>query len=409
MIGRFLKTLGPGLITASVVIGPGSIVTASKAGAHFGYSLVWLLASASIFMAAYTLMAARLGCLSDKSVLTLAADRYGRPVAIVVGVSCFLVVAGFQFGNNLGLATAMEGITGVSGKWWPILFTVVALALMFGAKHLYQVLERLMKVLVGIMVFSFVANLFYTGIDPVGFAKGWVPNFPEESMGVARALFPTTFTVVAAIYAAHLVQEKRWKGRDSETAAKDAVVGVLTLCFITMTILCGAAGAFYETEGASLNNASELAMALEGLFGGFSKFVFCLGLAAASFSSFIINAMVGGGMLADGLGMDRSFDKWPMKAFTSAALLIGMGVAVALLTTGFQPVPSILLAQASTLLAVPICAVLLLLLANNKQIMGENRNGFVLNTIGGIGLCLLLWMMWNTLWTIWGTLEKWMA
>jgi Mn2+/Fe2+ NRAMP family transporter len=409
MIGKFFKSLGPGLITASVVIGPGSIVTASKAGAHFGYSLVWLLASASIFMAAYTLMAARLGCVSDKSVLTLAAENYGRPVAIVVGVSCFLVVAGFQFGNNLGLATAMEGMTGVSGSWWPFVFTLVAMALMFGAKHLYQVLERLMKVLVGIMVVSFVANLFYTGIDLVGFAKGFVPSFPEESMGVARALFPTTFTVVAAIYAAHLVQEKRWKGRDSGTAAKDVVVGVLTLCFITMTILCGAAGAFHGTESPPLNDASELAMALEGLFGGFSKFVFCLGLAAASFSSFVVNAMIGGGMLADGLGMDRSFDKWPVKAFTSAALLIGMGVAVVLLTTGFKPVPSILLAQASTLLAVPICAVLLLLLANNKQIMGEQRNGVLLNAIGGIGLCVLLWMMWNTLWTIWGTLEKWMA
>jgi Mn2+/Fe2+ NRAMP family transporter len=409
MIKHWFRKLGPGLITASVVVGPGSIVAASKAGAHYGYSLVWLLVSAALFMAAFTLMGARVGCASDRSILTLAADRFGRWLAAVVGISCFFVVAGFQFGNNLGVATAMEGIPITSGipAWvWPVFFTAVSLFMLFAFKNLYQALEMLMKVLVGVMVVSFVANLFYTGIRPIEFVAGFVPSLPEGSGQVARGMFPTTFSVVAALYVSHLVQEKRWKGSDSKTAGTDAMIGISMLCFISLTILCGAAGAFHGREVGELGTAGDLAQALEGLFGSASKFIFCFGLAAASFSSFLVNAMAGGGLLADGFGLSRSFDRWPVKVFTTLALLVGMGVAVAVLAVGMSPVTSLLLAQASTLLAVPICAILLLILANDRRLMGNHKNGIVLNLIGALGFCVLCWMTWNTVGSIWGRLKE---
>lgn len=396
----FLKFLiyatGPALITASVVVGPGSIVTASKAGGHHGYSLVWLLACSSLFMLAYTYMGSRIGCCSDRSILTLTAEKYGRWLSALVGISSFFVVAGFQFGNNLGVATAMEGLTGVAEIYWPPIFTAASLAMLFFASNLYKVLEILMKSLVALMVISFLANLFYTGIRPAEFFAGFIPSFPEGSLPIAMGMFPTTFSVVAALYASHLAQEKKWRPEDADSAGKDAAIGIFFLFFISLTILCGAAGAFHGREGIELGSAAALSGALEGLFGSSAKFIFCFGLGAAAFSSFLVNAMAGGGLLVDGLGLDRSFDGKPVKIATSAALLIGMGVAILSLKTQFNVVTSILIAQASTLLAVPVCAILLLLLSNDRGLMGNRKNGPLINVLGVLGFLVLCWMVWNT-------------
>ncbi|MCA9413973.1 MAG: divalent metal cation transporter, partial [Candidatus Omnitrophica bacterium] len=105
-------------------------------------------------------------------------------------------------------------------------------------------------------------------------------------------------------------------------------------------------------------------------------------------------------LLVDGLGMDKSFDRLPVKIGTTAALLIGMLIAMLALKTEFNPVTTILIAQAATLLAVPVCAVLLLLLANDRSVMGEMKNGPVVNGIAGIGFLVLCWMIWNTIGSI---------
>jgi len=400
--GQWFKSLGPGLITVSVVIGPGSIITANKAGGHFGYHLIWLLVFAAFLMVSYVLMAARVGCRSDRSILQLAAELYGRPVAVLTGISCFLVAAGFQFGNNLGVATALEGVTGIDDIWWPVIVTVITITGFFALGNLYHKLEKGMKVLVGIIVLAFIANLITTGIDLGGFFRGFVPSLPENSLGIATAMLATNFSVVAALYQAHLVKEKRWKGTDSAKIKKDAIFGVSILCMINVVILCGAAGAFREQPDIELNSAADLAGLFEALLGKFSKIIFCLGLFAAAFSSFVVNALIGGGLLADGLGLDARLDGRPAKLCTTLAMVVGSGVAMLALFMNAKPVPSIIIAQASTLLAVPICAILLLFIANNRRVMGDQRNGIWLNLLGSVGLLFLLYKGWGTMQNLWG-------
>ena len=59
--------LGPGLITACVVIGPGSIVSSSKVGANQQYSMLWVVAISVVFMMLYMTIGARLGVLAEKA------------------------------------------------------------------------------------------------------------------------------------------------------------------------------------------------------------------------------------------------------------------------------------------------------------------------------------------------------
>ncbi|MBN1291752.1 MAG: Nramp family divalent metal transporter, partial [Candidatus Latescibacteria bacterium] len=174
--------IGPGFITASVVIGPGSISTNSRIGAYFGYRLEWILLIAVISMAVFTVMASRFGIVSKQSLLTVVTERYGRWLALVVGISSYLMTICFEFGNNLGAATAAQSLSGISAVVWPFVFSGTAIVIIFTSPDLYKVLERVMMVLVAVMITAFAVNLFFTKPSFTGIVSGLVPRLPESSL-----------------------------------------------------------------------------------------------------------------------------------------------------------------------------------------------------------------------------------
>jgi Mn2+/Fe2+ NRAMP family transporter len=391
----WLRRIGPGIVTAAVVLGPGSILSVSKVGASYGYSLIWLLVSAVVFMIAYSTMSARFGCVSSESLLDIVAAHWGRWLAVLLGVTGWLATTGFQVGNNLGVSTGMEGLLPGPSWLWPVLFTAGSITFLYTAKRVYRLLEKLMLVLVLVMILSFFANLFFIGVDLREAAAGLIPRIPEGGFTPAKAMVATTFSIIAAFYLGYLVQEKGWGIGEYRTGIRDTGTGIGILGLMTLVIMLSAAGAFHGRD-VELRGAADVAMQLDRLFGTAARSIFCLGLVAASFSSFVVNTLIGGGLLADGLGLGRGFDNPRVKAATSAGLLVGMGIALLGIRYSQSPVTSIIVAQAMTLLVVPLCGIVLLVLANKKEILGRHSNGIGMNILGGLGLLVVLWMTWTT-------------
>jgi Mn2+/Fe2+ NRAMP family transporter len=311
---------------------------------------------------------------------------------VLAGLSGFLVTAGFQFGNNMGVALAIGGIVPAPMWIWPILFTALSLVFMFAARRLYAVLERLMKVLVGIMIIAFFANLFWTGVGVRGVLGGFVPRWEPADALVARGMLATTFSVVAAFYQAYLVQAKGWARGQVKDAILDAWLGIAILGLISAAILSGAAETLYGA-GESFDNVGQLAQILRGILGPAANWIFCLGLTAAAFSSFIVNALVGGALFADGLGMDARVNGMPAKSLAAGVMVIGCVVSLGVIFLEAGATTSVLIAQASTLVAAPLCAVLLVFLSSSRELMGDLRNNAAYMALGGVGLVVVV-MLW---------------
>src|SRR5690606_20109923 len=96
---RWWHAVGPAIIVASVVLGPGSIYLSSKIGTQFGYSLLWILAGGSVLMMGMMALGARLGVVLSDTPCNEIAHRFGRGAAVLVGVTVFLIVALFQASN----------------------------------------------------------------------------------------------------------------------------------------------------------------------------------------------------------------------------------------------------------------------------------------------------------------------
>ncbi|HIA20496.1 MAG TPA: hypothetical protein EYN70_13960, partial [Planctomycetaceae bacterium] len=143
----------------------------------------------------------------------------------------------------------------------------------------------------------------------------------------------------------------------------------------------------------------EVGNGLSPLFKGFGPTLFFLGVFAAAYSSFLVNSMIGGFILADGLGIgSKPEDKWP-KIFTITVLLVGMvvGLYVIVIMGGNRPVPIIVAAQAVTVVASPLVAGALLWLTSSRSVMGERANGPLLIILGSAGLGILILMSYRTL------------
>ncbi len=390
------KSIGPGFIMAAVVLGPGSITTSTKIGSTQGYDFLWVIVIAAISMAIYANMSARFGVLHTKSILEVIADKYGRWFSIVIGISSFLAALSFQFGNNLGVGMGMETITGIDAKLWPLLFTPFAIILIFFAKNLYKTLEKLMMVMVMLMILAFVINLIFIKPNLIEISTGFIPSsFSMNNFNQLAAIVGTTFVLHCALYQSYLVQNKGWKLKDIKKGIKDSNFGVFLLALMSVLVIITAASTL-KPLGITINSAADMAIQLELLLGSYAKYIFAFGFISAAFSSLLVNSVIGGGLLSDGLGMGGSMDQKMPKVFTTLILLTGMGIAMYVASDTGSPVYSLILAQASSMIAVPLIAIGLLLLLNREDVMGKYKNNLLQNILAIIGfilVCVLVYIM----------------
>ncbi|MEZ6123459.1 MAG: Nramp family divalent metal transporter [Planctomycetaceae bacterium] len=387
--------IGPGLITACVVIGPGSITTSSVIGAREGYAMLWVVLLSVVFMLVFMTLGARLGAVADAAPCDLVRRHAGRWLAMLLGLGVFFISAAFQSGNNIGVAAAFEAFVPDRQvvAWLVVGLNVLAIAFLFLFRDLYQMLEKAMMAFVGLMLISFAVNLVSLKPSLPDLLAGFLPSMGENAgMLDLLALIGTTFVVTAAFYQAYLVRQKGWSHHDLKSGLVDARIGTAIMFLITVMLMSTSAAAFFGREGVSLNDPSSIGRALETTFGRSAQLIFCLGLFSAAYSSFLVNSMIGGFMAADGLGLGSRPEDLGPRILTTAALLTGMAVGVAVLAFDFDRTPTIIAAQAVTVVAAPLVAAVLLWLTSSKKIMGAHANSALMNLLASLGLILLIAM-----------------
>ncbi len=393
------RRIGPGLITACVVIGPGSIMTSSKIGANDQYAMLWVVIISVAFMVLFMTLGAKLGVVASSAPGDLIRKKAGKWLAVLVGMGVFFISAAFQSGNNIGVAAAFEAfiesksvVTGLV-----ILFNLLAISFLFVFKDMYRVLERVMTAFVALMLICFAINLLRLRPNVAAMAKGFVPSLGNSGeMLPILGLVGTTFVITAAFYQAYLVRQKGWKLTDLSSGLIDARIGSVIMFLITVMLMSTAAAGLYTGQTVELSNPIAVATSLEATFGPTAKIIFCVGLFSAAYSSFLVNSMIGGFMAADGLGWGSKPSDTGPRVMTTAALLTGMLVGVAVLMFNFDRTPTIIAAQAVTVVAAPLVAGVLLWLTSSRDIMGEHVNGPVTVGLGSIGLVTLIAMAGKT-------------
>ena len=378
------RTFGPGLLVTAAFIGPGTVTTASQAGASFGFALAWALIFAVVATVVLQEMSARLGLVTREGLGEALRTTFSNKTLRLLAVSLVVAAiafgnAAFEMGNITGAALGLEALTSVSHRVWALAVGVGACAVLVGGR--YRIIERLLIALVVLMSLVFAATAIIVRPQVADVLGGmFVPTMPSGSLITVIALIGTTVVPYNLFLHASAVREK-WPasvplGQALREARLDTVVSVALGGLVTLAILVTAASC-YRT-GTNLESAATMAEQLEPLLGKAAKSFFAIGLLAAGLTSAITAPLAAAYATAGALGWGSELRSWKFRATWAAIVVVGTVLALA----GHQPVHAIVFAQAANGLLLPVIAVFLLMVVNRSDLLRGHANGLTANILG---------------------------
>jgi len=375
---------GPGVLVTAAFIGPGTVTTASIAGAHYGFALIWALLFSVLATIVLQEMAARLALVSRQGLAEALRNSYssswlGSAAAVLVVAAVGVGNAAYQTGNLTGAALGLQGISAIGLKWWALLVGLLAGALL--ASGVYALIEKLLIALVALMGLVFLLTLFMVQPSLSAMLGGLlVSSLPRGSLLTIMALIGTTVVPYNLFLHASAVQEKWDVGVNKKQALResriDASLAIGLGGLITLAIMSTSAAAFFGSDVAF--SAATMSQQLEPLLGAGARYLFAAGLFAAGLSSAVTAPLAAAYAVCGVLGWSHDLRGRHFRGVWLTVLLFGTGFSV----IGIKPLAAIVFAQAANGFLLPVCAVFLLLLMNRKDVLGDYVNKPLANTLG---------------------------
>src|SRR5690625_2839961 len=374
-----LKEIGPGAIITASFIGPGTVTTATRAGAGFGFALLWAVVFAIVATIILQEMVARIGVVTkqglgenirelfDNKILKFASVYI---VMIAVAIGCAAYISGDLLGTSLGVSYLFNVSENIVA---PILGVIILLLALSGG---YKVIEKLMIILIIIMGITFITTMFVAGPDILELLKGaFVPGIPSGSILLVIALIGTTVVPYNFFIHAQTASEKWGDTSRISDMRFDTILMISVGGLITAAILITAGALIHVTE---VTSVVELAAPLEPLMGGLAPVFISVGLFAAGFSSAIASPMGAAATVSSFMQWKGGFQNKKYKLIF--ALVISIGIITSAI--GFEPLEVLLIAQALNGLILPIIAIFIMIVINKKGLMGNFKNPLALNIAG---------------------------
>lgn len=376
-----LREIGPGAIITASFIGPGTVTTATRAGAGFGFALLWAVVFAIIATIILQEMVARIGVVTkeglgenirelfDNKILKFASVYI---IMIAVAIGCAAYISGDLLGTSLGISYLFNVPENIVAPIVGIIILILALA---GG---YKVVEKLMVFFVIIMGVVFITTMFVAGPDILELLKGaFIPAIPSGSIILVIALIGTTVVPYNFFIHAQTASEKWGDTSKLSSMRFDTILMITAGGIITAAILITAGALIQGTE---VTSVVELAAPLEPLMGAWAPIFISVGLFSAGFSSAIASPMGAAATVSSFMRWKGGFQNKKYKMIFAIVIIIGIVTSA----IGFEPLEVLLIAQALNGMILPLIAIFIMIVINKKGLMGEFRNSTALNVAGWI-------------------------
>ncbi len=386
----FFAILGPGIITGSVDNDAGGITTYSVAGALYGYNLLWTLIPSFIVLIIIQEMNARMGIVTGKGLADLIRENAGVKITFFIFIGLLIADIGNTTTEFAGVAGSME-VFGVS-KYIsvPIVSMLVWILVVKGT---YKIAERIFLVfsvsLLTYVVSALLGNPHWGEIG-TSIIKPQM-KFDTTSIAMIIGIVGTTIAPWMQFYMQSSVIEKGLKIKDFKYTLIDIIVGCVATVVVAFFIMVACASTLH-INGVQINEAKDAALALKPLAGNFASQVFAFGLFVASVFSATILPLATAFYVCEAFGFEAGIDKKWDEAPEFYVLYTGILLisAVIILIPNAPLITISLWSQVLNGILLPVVLVCMILLVNNKKIMGEHVNKPINNVIGWTAVSILV-------------------
>jgi NRAMP (natural resistance-associated macrophage protein)-like metal ion transporter len=410
---RYFRALGPGLVTGAADDDPSGVTTYAVAGATFGTAMLWTALVTLPLMAAIQLTCARIGLVSGRGLA--GAMRHHYPRWFLYAACLLLLVANiFNIAADLaGMADAAEMLTGLTaGVWVPVFGAVVIVATVYTT---YATFAAWLKWLTAVLFAYILSAILARPSWPAALRDTLLPRLPSD----ARAL-PTLVGILGTTISPYLffwqasqeVEEERAKGRrtvaarrgatehELRDARRDVFTGMAFSNVVMYFIILATAATLFRAGHTNIETSREAAEALRPLAGDGAYVLFALGLVGTGLLAIPVLAGSASFAVAELFAWPSGLDLKPTQAWRFYTILGGAIVAGAVLETlSVSAVRMLFLSAIINGLLAPPLMLLVMLVGNNRAIMGTGVNGFWLNVFGWGATAVMTIAMLAFVWT----------
>lgn len=402
-VRRLWRLLGPGLVTGASDDDPSGVATYAQAGAKYGFSLLWTALITLPLMAAVQEICDRTALATGRTLGALARERFGRAARGAIGV---LLVA-LLVANALNIAADLVAIgsgmnllhAGPAWVWALVAGAGITALILFGA---YQVIERVFKLLC-LALLAYVIVLFVAHVPwgTVG-THTVVPhvNWSKDYLALLVAVLGTTISPYLFFWqTANRVEEMRAEDaggdrplplprrhdarRKQRHARVDVFFGIGFSNLVMFAIITATAATVGKHGSADITSAAQAAEALKPAAGSAASAIFALGFIASGTLAVPVLAGSGSvglaGLLGKPWGLSKSVRNAP---FFYSLLAVGTVGGTLLTLFSIDPIKLLVLSATVNGIAAAPFLLVVMLIAGNRTLMGEHRNGRLATVLG---------------------------
>jgi manganese transport protein len=358
----------------------GELVFTAQSGAAFRYSLLWVLAFATIGIILYAEICGRIAAVAKQAVFTVIKRKMGKRMAFVVWLASTIVNLCTCAAEIGGIALLLKLLTNFGPSWLPLLVAVVLAAAIWVMP--FKWIERVFG-LAGLAMLIFVVGAFAVGIDWGAAGRGMVPNVPAFESDREMLLFGYFVVgIISSVMMPYEVYfyssggiEEGWKKSDVPMNRAISIIGFALGSLVAMAIVVLGAEIF-APQGIVPDTVGSAALLVATPYGKIGVILALIGMITAVAGAAVETALSGAYNFAQYFDKPwgRSRPARDTPAF-DAAWVIMLLLGGAIVSAGVDP---ILIVELSVMLAVvclPFTYYPVLSAAHNKSLMGKDRTG----------------------------------
>lgn len=400
---RSLNILGPGLITGAADDDPSGIATYSIAGAALGFATLWTALVTLPLMSVVQYICAKIGLVSGTGLAGVLRKHYSRWL-LYPTVFSLLVANTINAGTDIGaIAAAFNLFIPI-----PITFMIVPIALLIIVLQFwgsYRLITRVFKWLT-LALFAYIGAAFLARPHWREVMKAtFIPqlSLSKTYLMTLVAILGTTISPYLFFWqASEEVEEEINMGRTTleerqgatyaelRDATLDTNVGMFVCNLVFYFVIVAAAATLHAHGKTDIQSATDAARALEPLAGSAAKYLFAVGLIGVGFLAVPVLTGSAAYAVAETFGWECRLDDKPREAkhfysVIAASTLVGMLINFA----GVNPMSALFWTAVINGLISPPLLIVIMLVSNNKKVMGDKVNGIGANIVGWVAVVVM--------------------
>lgn len=393
-----VRAIGLGLITGAADDDPSAIGTYASAGAKFGPSFLWTAPVTFPMMVAVVYLSSKLGLVTGEGLFAVIRRRYSRWFL-------FTVLSGIIIGNVIEAGADIGGMAAALNVLIPI--PIGAIAIITGLAILavqiwasYTFIRNVFRVL-ALALLAYIGSAVLAHPNGAAVLRGsLIPTirFNKDFLSMIVAVIGTSLSAYLYTWQSNEeVEEKIAAGRrrlwERKGASRselnqsmwDIIFGMFFSNTVMYFIILSTAATLYKTSKTDINTAAQAAQALQPLAGNAAGLLFALGVIGVGFLAVPVMTTGAAYDLCQSVGWKHGLYRKPAEAKRFyVAIAISTFISIGLNFFGINPMKALVLAGIVQGFSTPPLMLLILLMTNNRELMGKRVNGRAINVLAWI-------------------------